>query len=360
MNGKRIAQITVHRSDVSNFHSISGVIYIRVGSTTQRLEGQSIVEFLRNRQILLFEEGTDQKAEISDLDKEKMGKYLRARKNPDFLDTHSVEDFLKSKKLLAVQSGIKNAALIFFAKDPQKFFPYAQIKLVRFDGIEPVKVIAYEEAKGDPVEMIKQSMNFVGRFLSREFVIKGAKREEIPLLPEDAIREAIVNAVAHRDYFNKNEIQLSIFNDRIELTNPGGLPEGMDKTLLGSFSVQRNPLVYQFLKDYGYMEGIGSGISRMRDSLRDASLSDPEFILSKEFFRIVLRVASPHGDKTALNARQLKGIEFLKENRRIKSRDYAKINKVSVPSAVSDLNALQKLGIVKNVGKHRGTYYVLK
>src|SRR3989338_10676160 len=143
---------------------------------------------------------------------------------------------------------IKNIALLFFAKELQSFHPHIQVKLVSFDGMEPIKVIAYEDAKGSLPEMIEQAANFVKRFISKEFIIKGLKREEILLLPEEAVREAIINSVAHRDYFNKNEIQLSIFDDRVEITNPGGLPEGMSQELLGSLSIQRNPRIYQLLK----------------------------------------------------------------------------------------------------------------
>ena len=358
---RKLIVIIVHKADSSVFHSVGGIIYIRLGNTIQKLEGQSMVEFLRNRQILLFEESVEGTPKIEDIDLNKVKSYLETRSQNDYLKSHSLKDFLLSKKLASLQPDlkIKNIALLFFAKEPQSFFPYAQIKLVRFDGNEPIKVLAYEEAKGSLPQIIEQSLNFVRRFIAKEFVIKEIKRKEVPLLPEDVVRETIINAVAHRDYFNKNEIQLSIFDNRLEITNPGGLPEGMTKELLGALSIQRNPLIYQFLKDYGYMEGIGSGISKIFKSMKDANLEAPEFALTKEFFRVVLKMGKViTKSKQELSKRQQKALEFLKRNEKIKAKEYSLMNKISIPTAVKDIKDLEKKGYVKKVGKYRGVYYI--
>ena len=361
---KKIILIIIHKADSSVFHSVEGVIYVRLGSTVQKLEGQSIVEFLRNRQILLFEESLEFSASLKDIDENKVKEYLNLRKQTDYLQNHSVQDFLLSKKLISFQPDIKlkSAALLFFAYDPQSFFPYSLIKLVRFDGIEPIKVLAYEEAKGNLPQIIDHSVNFMRRFIAKEFVITETKRKEIPFLPEDAVREAIINAVAHRDYFNKNEIQLSIFDDRVEITNPGGLPEGMSPELLGSLSIQRNPKIYQLLKDYAYMEGIGSGISKIRRLMKENKLPDPEFIITKDFFRLVLhlRKGKEAIPSLELTKRQINIIDYLKKNKKIKSKDCATINKISNPTAIKELTELEKRELIQKIGTYRGAYYILK
>ena len=364
LDHKKIIIITVHRADSSVFHSVEGVIYVRLGSTVQKLEGQSIVEFLRNRQILLFEESLEFSASLKDIDENKVKEYLNLRKQTDYLQNHSVKDFLLSKKLVSFQPEVKlkSVALLFFAKDPQSFFPYSLIKLVRFDGVEPIKVLAYEEAKGNLPQIIDHAVNFMRRFIAKEFVITETKRKEIPFLPEDAVREAIINAVAHRDYFNKNEIQLSIFDDRVEITNPGGLPEGMSPELLGSLSIQRNPKIYQLLKDYAYMEGIGSGISKIRRLMNENKLSDPEFTITKDFFRLVLRLRKGKEavPSLELTKRQINIIDYLKKNKKIKSKECATINKISNPTAVKELTGLEKNGLIQKIGTYRGVYYILK
>ena len=362
---KKLIVITVHKTDSSVFHTVEGVVYVRFASTTQRLDGQSMLEFLRNRQILLFEECLEPSASINEIDETKVKFYLEKRKQGDYLKKHSLTDFLMSKRIVSdlPEHRLKNVALLFFAKDLQSFFPYFQIKLVRFDGKEPVKVIAYEDAKGNLPEMIGQAINFVKRFIAKEFIIKGLEREEIPILPEIAIREAIINAVAHRDYFNKNEIQVSIFDDRVEITNPGGLPEGMTHELLGALSVQRNPRVYQFLKDYEFMEGIGSGISKIYETMQSSHLQKPEFPITKDFFRIILRINKKEDIELTvelnLNQRQVKAIEYLRRHKKIQSKDHAHMNQVTIAIAVKDLNKLKKLGIIKKIGTYRGAYYTL-
>ena len=359
---KKVIVIAVHKADSTVFHTVEGVIYVRIESTIQKLEGQSILEFLRNRQILLFEESIEATAKIEDLDTTKVSEYLKERNQPDYLSTHSLKDFLASKKLVSFQPDlkIKSVAILFFAKDPQQFYSYAQIKLVRFDGNQPIKVLAYEDAKGNLPQMIEHAMNFVRRFTPKEFVITGAKRTEIPALPEEAVREAIINAVAHRDYFNKNEIQLSIFDNRLEITNPGGLPEGMTKELLGTLSIQRNPVVYQMLKDYDYMEGIGSGISKILRAMKEKNLKEPAFLISKEFFRIVFEMgAGKTIEKFAFSNRQVKAMEYAKSHKKINSKEYAKINKVSIPTAVKYLKELEKKKMLKKIGKYRGAYYTI-
>lgn len=360
---KKILSVIVHKANTTVFHSVEGVIYIRLGSTIQRLEGQSIVDFLRNRQILLFEEAVEFSATLNDIDENRIKIYLQKRNQTEYLQNHSIQDFFLSKKLTSFQPDIKlkNAAILFFAKDPQYFFPYLKIKLIRFNGNEPVEVLAYEEANGSLPQMIEQAYNFVQRFISRTFIIQNTTRRDLSVLPDDAVREAIINSVAHRDYFNKNEIQLSIFDDRLEITNPGGLPEGMTQDLLGALSIQRNPTIYQFLKDYGYMEGIGSGISKIFKQMQERHLQKPKFVISKEFFRIILsmkthEVQHPERD---FNPRQLKALEYLKIHTKIQSHNYASYNKVSIPTAIKDLTDLVNKGVLKKVGSYKGAYYIL-
>ncbi|MFH1510786.1 MAG: ATP-binding protein [Candidatus Woesearchaeota archaeon] len=357
---KKLVVVVVHKADSSVFHTVGGVIYVRIGSTIQKLDGQSIVEFLRNRQILLFEESLETSATLEDIDIAKVSSYLELRKQADYLKMHSLEEFLVNRRLASLQPvlRIKNSALLFFSKYLQSFFPYAQIKLVRFDGNEPIKVLAYEEAGGSLPQVIEQSLNFVRRFVAKEFVISGAKRKETHILPEEAFREAVINAVAHRDYFNKNEIQLSIFDDRLEITNPGGLPEGMTRELLGVLSIQRNPVIYQFLKDYGYMEGIGSGISKIFKAMKDSQLGLPEFVSAKGFFRIVLPIRKGLAF-TEFNKRQLRALEYLRMHKRMKAKEYSSINSVSIPTALKDIKELEKKKYLKKIGSYRGAYYVL-
>jgi ATP-dependent DNA helicase RecG len=269
---------------------------------------------------------------------------------------------------LATKNGefkIKNSALLFFAKTPLFFNPQIEIKLVRFDGTEPVKIIAHELIQSDLTEAIERALSFVKNNLSKSMEIKStAKREEKLQYPLEVIREAIVNAVAHRDYFSKDAIQIYIFSDRIEITNPGSLPQALPKELFGTLSVQRNPVTYKLLRDYGYVEGLGSGIPRMINNMREYELVDPEFGIYEQFFRITLRNKpsnlKPIKEHADLNERQIKAIKFMKENKSIKTKMYMKINNVSFGTARLDINEMLKFGYANKIGSYKGAYYVLK
>jgi len=365
IDNKKVISIIIQRAIDNTFHTFQGVIWVKIGSTLKKIEGNQIVDFLRSKQILCFDE-TPSGAKISDIDANKIKDYLNIRKQLDYFKSHAIEDFLMSMKL-ATKNGdlkIKNSALLFFAKNPMLFNPQIELKLVRFEGVEPVKIISHELVQSDLIESIEKALSFVKTNISKSIQIKlDAKREEKYQYPIDVIREAIVNAVAHRDYFSKDAIQIYIFTNRIEITNPGSLPQGLPKELFGTLSVQRNPLTYKILRDYGYVEGLGSGVPRMINGMREHGLMDPEFGIYERFFRIVLKNKSsdlkPIKDHSDLNDRQIKALKFLKENKSIKTKMYIKINNVSFGTARLDINEMVNFGYLKKVGSFRGAYYII-
>jgi len=360
-NGKNIVAITVQKAPDCTYHTFDGVIYGKIGSTLHKFEGPQIAEFLRMKQVLSFDD-TITNAKLSDLDNQKITNYLNLRKQHDFLQSHAIKDFLISKKL-AVQNGelkIKSAALLFFARNPMQFNPQIEIKMVRFSGIEPVDIAAHELVQTTLVEAIDRAMAFVKANIPKRIEVgEQTKSEEKYLYPIQVIRESIVNAVAHRDYFSKDAIQIYVFDDRIEITNPGSLPNALPKELFGTLSVQRNPLTYRILRDYDYVEGLGSGVPRMRAKMREYGLDDPEFGIYPSFFRVVLK-ANKTKKYDVLNMRQIAAIDFLKKNKTMKMKDYIKLNKVSFGTARLDVNEMITLRFIKRVGIYRGAYYVLR
>lgn len=364
-NKNKIAIIIVQRAADSQYFTFQGAIYVRFGSTTQRLEGQTHLEFLRNKQILSFDETFDSLAKIEDIDDLKINGYLQARKQGDYLSTHSIKDFLISNRLASEDGSlkIKNSAIIIFAKNPTRFHPQIEIKLVKFSGKEPVDIVAHKLLQNNIVDSIEQSILFIKENMKKTIKMVGIKHEEVYEYPESVIRESIVNAIAHRDYFSKDSIQISLFKNRIEITNPGSLPQGLPKELFGTISVQRNPITYRILRDLGYVEGLGTGIPRMKNDMRKIRLDDPQFIFTESFFRIILY--NQKGAKKAietindLNERQKKAIEYLKSHKSIKSKTYKEINNVSHATAVHELNEMIDFSYVKKIGSFRGAYYIL-
>jgi ATP-dependent DNA helicase RecG len=366
VNGTPILVVIVQRAIDNSFHTFQGAVWVREGSINRRLEGQSQLDFLRHRQLLSFDEIFSD-AVLSDISETKVRSYLDVRHQSNYLNSHSINDFLISSKL-ATGVGvlrIKNAGILCFAERPEIFIPQSEVNLVRFDGSEPISILDHQLIRGDVASLIEGAASFVKKHIMKGVQVKlSARREEIYEYPLAVIREAIVNAVTHRDYFLKGAVQISIFDDRIEFTSPGSLPNGLPRELLGTISVPRNPITYRILRDLGYVEGLATGIPKMKNDMRKKGLSDPEFVIAESVFRVVLYnkpgKRKPIESISDLNERQRKCLDYLKKNKSIKSKTYAELNRISLPMAIIDLNELVQFNYVSKVGKYRGAYYVLK
>ena len=362
---KKVVVVIIQRGIDNIYYTFEGAIYVRIGSTTKKLEGQSHLEFLRNKQILSFDETYESHATIDDLDEKKIQCYLLERGQKNYLNEHTIEEFLISKRL-ATRNGklrIKNSGILLLSKDLSKFYPQTEIKLVKFNGIDPVDIVSHKLIQGSLSESIEESIKFVKENINKKIVITTSpKRIEKYDYPLEVVREAIVNSIAHRDYFSKDSIQIYLFDNRIEITNPGSLPQGLTKELFGTISVQRNPITYRFLRDLGYVEGLGTGIPRIKNKMRGEGLKDPEFLFTESFFRIILYnmrgKKEPIESEGDLNERQKRAIEYLKRNKTLKSSTYEEINKVSHGTAVKEINELVEFEYLKKIGTYRGAYYI--
>jgi len=364
---KKIVAIKIERANDKNAHTYKGAVYVRIGSTIRKLDGRSLFDFLKNKQILCFDE-QDSEAKLSDLDEMKIQNYLIKRNQNNYLKTNSVKDFIISNMLgkMNGEMKLKNVASLFFSKAPYKWHPQNEVRVVRFDGIQPIKIISQKDFKEDPSENIEQTISFIRQNISKKFIIpeNSPRRIEIEEYPPNAIREAVINSVAHRDYYSYDSIQINIFDDRIEISNPGGLPEGLTREFFGKRSVRRNPINYRLLRDANYVEGLGTGIPKMINEMRKLGLKDPEFNFEAGFFVVTFRnrkgTFKPIEGIRDLNQRQLNAIDFLNQNKTIKAKIYANINNVSLPIALKDIKELIKFGYLKKVGSYRGAYYILK
>ncbi len=366
VENKDLLLAEINKANDKNAHTFEGAVYVRIGSTTRKLEGQSLFDFLKNKQILCFDE-QDSEAKIEDLDENRIKSYLEKRNRPDYLKANSVKDFIISNMLGKMNGSlkIKNVASLFFAKEPYKWHPQSEVRIARFSGIEPVNVISQKDFKSDPLENIAQAISFIRQNISKRFIIPedSPRRIEIEEYPMPVIREAVVNAVAHRDYYSYDSIQISMFDDRIEISNPGSLPEGLTKEFFGKRSVKRNPITYRLLRDCHYVEGLGTGVPKMINEMRKSGLSDPEFNFEAGFFAVTLRniksSVKPIEGMKDLNQRQVNALNYLKQNKTIKSKTYANFNNISLPLALKDLNELIKFKFIMKIGAYRGAYYLL-
>lgn len=289
---QRIGEVTVvnvHESEKKPVQCSDGFFW-RQGAVTQKLSREEIRDFFRHTGAIRFDLSICQRFHYpDDFDLDKFNDWLR---KSTITMGGSVEDILVNIEA-AERSGrdlvFRNAGVLFFALNPRRFFNQAYVTCLLFKGTSKVNVLDRKDFAGGIIADIEDSLRFIERNTRTAYRIEKLTREEIPEYPIAALREAITNAVMHRDWFVEGaNVFVEIFEDRIEISNPGGLPDGMLPEDLGSKSVRRNPLIADLLHRIAFVEKAGTGIRRMRDGARVQGYPEPEFS-SGSFFTAVFR-----------------------------------------------------------------------
>lgn len=145
----------------------------------------------------------------------------------------------------------------------------------------------------DIISNIDDAIDFLQKHLNLAYVIKDKRRKEDLEIPLVVLREAVVNAVTHRDYFEKGaNVMVEVFDNRVEISNPGGLPKGMSEADFGTRTLARNPLIASLLNRAGYIEKLGTGVPRIRKTMAEAVLPEPDFRFD-HFFTVILQRYNP-------------------------------------------------------------------
>ena len=172
----------------------------------------------------------------------------------------------------------RNAGVLFFARDVRRFFNQAYVTCLLGRGTDKVHVLDRKDFAGGVVADIEDTMRFVERNTRTAYRIEGLRRANVPEYPMKALREAVTNAVVHRDWFFEGaNVFVELYADRIEVISPGDLPKGLTPNDLGRRSIRRNPLIADLLHRIGFIEMAGDGIRRIRDEARDLGCPEPEF-----------------------------------------------------------------------------------
>lgn len=359
MQGKNVVHARVFPLSDDRFCSFKGLIYYRSGSSNLKLEGTSLHDFLVKRRVIEFDTGPT-KAGIGDIAPEKVRSFLKVRSPTLIFDEGLIENYLIRLEA-AFEDGsfhLNNAGVLFFTKRPNEFLPRNDVRCVRFKGKVPIDIVDQKAINDTIPDAIEFCQEFISKHTTSGVKIEGMRRRNIPEYPEEVLREATVNAFVHRDYFNPASIQINVFDDRIEWVNPIVLPEGMSVDDLNSVSIPRNPLIYQFLRDLGYIEGLGTGLPRIRSSLMRGGYPNPVL----EQIGPLLRLTIFNHDRTreateGLNERQSMFIKEMTSGENVTSGHYADMFGISRPTAVKELNFLCAIGLLTRGGRGPSTKY---
>jgi len=277
----------------------------RLNGNTQKMIYEEIRIMFRENDPFPFEERTARGFAFDDLSRAKVLAFTRAA-GIDIGKT-SAADFLRSLKV-ADEKSVKNAGILFFAKNVHDFLHQAQMTLIAFKGKTRGRIYDRRDVRDDLFTQFKEAILFLEKHLNIRSEIKGVDREDICEIPLEALREAVVNALMHRDYAIKGtQVSVDIFDDRVEITNPGGLPKGLSQKTLGQgVSVRRNERVADLFARLHKVERAGTGIQRMRESLAGAGLREPEFEIN-DFFRMVFHRSSEFSLRGPEHVREVVG-----------------------------------------------------
>jgi len=239
---------------------------------------------------------------------------------------------------------------------------------MHFHGTEICKPIpSYQIYKGTVFDLVDQATDFVMSKITRAVGTR-ALGPEAPVeyeLPAKAVAEAIVNAVAHRDYASNASVQVSLFSDRLEIWNPGELPPPltMERLRVPHPSIPRNPLVADPLFLARYIEKVGTGTLDMIALLREAGLPEPEFRQDGGMFVQTIwrdRLTAKVLDGLDLNPRQRKALQAIRTERRLTNARYQVLTGATRPTSKRDLEELVSKGVLSATGAGRGVAYLVE
>lgn len=371
---KEVVVITIE-SGLDKPYAANGVYYIRVGPVSRKASRDELIRLMQDFGKIEFDSQVVKNATFEDLDLEKVKQFLERRSK--FANVDIPED-IPIKQLLTTLSAIKNdkpttAGILFFGKDPCKFIPTCEIKCARFQGTDMFEFIDKLSVKTTFLDALDEVEKFIKRNTRVAMKIVDFTRHDIPEYPYAALREAAVNALAHRDYLETGaNVRVLIFDNRIEIDNPGIPPIKLSE--LEGKHLARNKILCQRFHDIGEMEEYGTGILKMKKLMKKHGLQEPVFEYSGSFFKVTFY--GP-GDKildlvpdvpqerirdlSHLNQRQLDAVKYLyNKQAKVSVKEYMEKFKVSISTARRDLKQLVEEGLITKTGKGRNTCYIAK
>ena len=390
IDGKQLVVATVPPNS-GPVYQAGGVCWVRRGTYTVPLTVPEMLELANDRGLQDWEGQPTRRATMRDIDLERVEAYLsqrstRGRHASRFEDVEQV--------LIGMECAIPNpsgevvptnAGILFFGRDPQQLIIQAEVVCVLYR--DALGVGGYVDRKiitGTTQELIDEAEVFLNKHMTVGAKIEGWKRIDLPDYPIEALREAVVNAVIHRDYSRRGEsIRVFYYADRIEIHSPGLLLPGItvEQMQRGNVSSKlRNPVLAGLLRDIpGYMERVGSGIRLMLNETKRMGLPPPVFKEQSEFvvtFRKAPATKATRQEATLWSEEEpglVQGASAVQEQERrfalvmqyvqghqqITNREYRELTGISESTALRDLETLVERGALKRVGKRRGRNYQL-
>lgn len=280
-------------------YSCAKGFYLRSGPNSQKMQRDSIVDFLQTEGRLVYDSVVSEEDPIDvNFNEAEYARYLRKSDISPVLPRDAILRNLQCAGIARNGNlSYTNAGLLFFRKNSDEVrFDFSHVVCATYRGTGKALLIDAKNLMGGILENIDETMAYLWRNLRVHHEIKWVQRRDVLELPEDALREAITNAVCHRDYTEKGaRVMVEIFDDRVEITNPGGAPKGITKENFGVTSVTRNPVIASLLHRAHYIERMGSGIMKMNSAMEAEGRNKPTYQTEGYFFKVVFEREELYG-----------------------------------------------------------------
>lgn len=254
-----------------------GNVFVREGANSQKLtNAEEIRELFQHAEKIYYDSIPSRNYDIYEhLDAEMIKSFRREAHISNNVDD---EQLLENIQAFAENGEAKRGAILFFDRHPEDLFFHAVVRCTQFKGTDKLHIIDDKTFGGPLVNQYEQALGWLQDKLKLEYEIKGTgARTEKWEMPLDVFREALINALAHRDYYEQGAFtNVEVYDDRIEITNPGGLLPQVAKHF-GRKSLSRNPYIFSLFMRMNLVEHVGSGIGRMKNLMLGEGLREPQY-----------------------------------------------------------------------------------
>ena len=354
-------------------HRLQEGSFIRVGNSTRRMSDYEIYSFISSRTQPKFDAEPILEATPEDLDRGKLDEYLaqqrKARPSASYWSLPFEQILSQLRIVIETNSTLHPtlAGLLMFGAYPQRFEQQMVVVFLQFYGTTTTeeapsgeRFLDNRKFEGTIKEILDSATAYVMAGMRKGSLIRGVTRQDIPEYPEVALREAIVNAVAHRDYSHfvrGSHIQVRMFADRLEVENPGGLYGGVTIDKLQEGQSTRNRLLVQLMEDMHLVENRGSGIDAMLDAMNKRGLPAPVFEDKRTSFLVKFYQKAPILTPLADEEQRIRA--YVKKHGFIKRVEVQELLDVNEARARYLLQKMLKAGYLRKEGQYRDARYLL-
>ncbi len=373
-----LVDVNLHETEKGDFLEIivdpqpfpvnyKGQYHYRSGSTKQELKGAALDKFMLEKKGKKWDGVPVPNVSVNDLKNEtfeffKKRAIISKRLDESILTENNI-NILENLRLIE-QPYLKRASILLFHPDPEKYITGAFVKIGYFQS--DTELVFQDEVNGNLFEQVEKTIEILfTKYIKAIISYEGIHRVETYEYPKDAIREAILNALAHKDYSIGVPIQISVYDDKLMIWNSGQLLTDwtIENLKQKHSSIPYNPDISNAFFRAGYIEAWGRGTIKIIEQCKEYGLPNPEFENTGKDFWVVFKkdiFNKEYLENLKLNERQVKAVLFVKENGKISNKEYQILNKCSRNTASNDLSKLLSRAILISSGKRgAGSFYKL-